>query len=90
MGLLTEDPSVVLPEGAQLVIDPKVRPPAPMVGHVTSSYFSANCGRSIALALIRSGPVHIGETVYAALDGTIVKATIHAPNFLDAPGAANG
>jgi len=90
VGLLTEDPNVVLPEGAQLVIDPKVRPPAPMVGHVTSSYFSANCGRSIALALIRSGPVHIGETVYAALDGTIVKATIHAPNFLDAPGAANG
>src|SRR5690606_26106870 len=40
VGLLTEDPTVVLPEGAQLVADPSVRPPVPMLGHVTSSYMS--------------------------------------------------
>jgi sarcosine oxidase subunit alpha len=90
VGLLTEDPHVVLPEGAQLVIDAKARPPARMVGHVTSSYFSANCGRSIALALVAAGPVHIGESIYAALDGTMVKATIQAPRFLDEPRAPNG
>ena len=90
VGLLTEDPNVVLPEGAQLVIDPRAQPPARMVGHVTSSYFSANCGRSIALALVRSGPVHIGESAYAALDGGMVKVAIQAPRFLDEPAAGDG
>ena len=90
VGLLTEDPNMVLPEGAQLVADPDAKPPARMIGHITSSYFSANCGRSIALALVTSGPVLIGETIYAALDGTLVKAKVRAPGFLDdVAGAAN-
>jgi sarcosine oxidase subunit alpha len=91
VGLLTEDPNMVLPEGAQLVMEPRLKSPVTMAGHVTSSYFSANCGRSIALALVRSGPVHIGETLYAALADALVKVTVTAPLFLtDAPEGGHG
>ena len=47
VGLMTEDPQSVIPEGAQLVNDPRASIPVPMVGHVSSSYFSACCGHSI-------------------------------------------
>ena len=53
VGLLTDDPATVLEEGAQIVADPKQSraPPMPMIGHVTSSYWSAN-----ARPLDRDGP----------------------------------
>ncbi|HXH04624.1 MAG TPA: glycine cleavage T C-terminal barrel domain-containing protein, partial [Candidatus Competibacteraceae bacterium] len=87
VGLLTEDPQVVLPEGAQMVSNPKVPLPMPMDGHVTSSYYSANLGRSIAMALIKNGRSRMGETLYAPLaDGRVIKATITAPVFIDDKG----
>ena len=52
VGLLPVDPGERLPEGAQLVVDPDVPPPVPMVGHVTSSYRSAALGRTFALGLV--------------------------------------
>ena len=55
VGLATADPNEVLPEGAQLVEEPFTFLPAPMVGYVTSSYWSPNVGRSIALALVAGG-----------------------------------
>jgi sarcosine oxidase subunit alpha len=55
-----------------------------MIGHVSSSYFSANLKRSIALALVKGGASRMGSTVYAQLmDGAIVPATITSPVFLD-------
>ncbi len=41
VGLLTDDPETVLAEGAQIIESDDVKPPVPMLGHVTSSYFSA-------------------------------------------------
>ncbi|MCG2581763.1 MAG: sarcosine oxidase subunit alpha family protein, partial [Marinobacter sp.] len=41
VGLKTKDPSIVLPEGAQAVDNPNHPKPVPMLGHVTSSYYSA-------------------------------------------------
>jgi len=88
VGLLTEDPQTVIPEGAQLVNDPRAPMPVPMVGHVSSSYFSACCGHSIAMALVKAGHRRMGETVYAPLaNGRVVKATITAPVFYDKEGA---
>lgn len=88
VGLLTDDLSVVLPEGAQLVEDPSVALPIPMLGHVTSSYFSACLGKSIALALVKDGFSRKGQTVYAPLaDGRDVQATICDPVFIDPEGA---
>ena len=57
IGLKPLDPNRVLPEGAQLVFDPKQPIPMTMVGHVTSSYMSAAMGYSFAMALVRGGPV---------------------------------
>ena len=67
VGLLTDDPSVVLAEGAQIVEvppgTPLPPPPVPMAGHVTSSYFSPTLNRSIAMALVRRGSHRMGERV---------------------------
>ena len=84
VGLHTQDPMQVLPEGAQLVNAPDVEKPVPMIGHVTSSYFSANLGHSIALALVKGGASRMGGTIYAQLmDGHVVPASIVDAVFFD-------
>ncbi len=88
VGLLTDDPKTVIPEGAQLVNDPAAPLPVPMVGHVSSSYYSACCGHSIAMALVKGGRDRMGETVYAPLaNGRVIEATITEPVFYDKEGA---
>ncbi len=88
VGLLTEDAATVLPEGAQIVEDATVALPVPMLGHVTSSYFSACLGKSIAMALLKDGFARKGQTVYAPLaDGRVIKASICDPVFIDPEGA---
>jgi sarcosine oxidase subunit alpha len=82
VGLLTEDPRLVLEEGAQLVADPRERAPMRALGHVTSSYDSANCGRSIAMALVAGGRGRIGETVHATTASGFAAARIAALPFL--------
>ncbi len=88
VGLLTEDPQSVLPEGGQIVRDPSAPMPVPMVGHVTSSYYSAVLGRSIALALVKGGQSRLGEKVHVPLaDGRVIAATTANPVFYDPQGA---
>ena len=87
VGLLTETPTEVLPEGAQIVEDPQERVPVPMIGHVTSSYFSVPLDRTFALALIKGGRARMGETVYVPLeDGRTLSAEITSPVFYDPEG----
>ncbi|MCP4491317.1 MAG: sarcosine oxidase subunit alpha family protein [Gammaproteobacteria bacterium] len=87
VGLITEDPQTVIPEGAQLVDNPGAAMPVPMIGHVSSSYYSACCGHSIAMALIKGGHHRLGETVYAPLaNAQVIKATITSPVFYDKEG----
>jgi len=87
VGLLTENPAEVIPEGAQLVNNPRATKPVPMVGHVSSSYYSACCGHSIALALVKGGHHRRGETVFAPLaNGQVIEATISEPVFYDKQG----
>ncbi len=87
VGLKTLDPNIVLEEGAQAVFDPKASIPMPMVGHVTSSYWSPNCQRSIAMGLIKGGLTRMGEKVFfPQVDGTIVEAEICSPVFFDPEG----
>ncbi|SFS32256.1 2Fe-2S iron-sulfur cluster-binding protein [Saccharopolyspora flava] len=78
VGLLTEDPDELLPEGAWI---------AGGLGHVTSSYRSPILGRSIALALVRSGRDRIGERITVPLADREVPARVHAPVFYDPEGA---
>lgn len=87
VGLKTKDPKVVLPEGAQAVDDPKQALPMAMLGHVTSSYFSANLGRSIAMGMIKDGLNRTGDTVYYPLsNGQVVEAEICSTVFFDPKG----
>ena len=84
VGLLTDDPSFVLPEGAQVLAGEPGEIPMPMAGHVTSSYDSPTLGRSIALALVRGGLDRMGARVHVAMrDGRSVTATIASPVFYD-------
>jgi len=87
VGLKTVDPTVVLPEGAQGVFDPNAPIPMPMVGHVTSSYWSACLGRSISMGFVKGGHDKMGEKVfYPLVDGRVVEAEICQPIFLDPKG----
>jgi len=85
VGLLTEDPQLVLMEGAHIIATP-VEPedkPVPALGHVTSSYMSPNVRRSIALALLRGGGERIGETVYVSRkDGPPIHAVVVETDFM--------
>jgi sarcosine oxidase, subunit alpha len=83
VGLLPIDRDELLPEGAQLVLEPQASVPARMVGHVTSSYRSATLGRTFALAILQSGRERIGGTVYAPLNGHTVDATVIESIFYD-------
>ena len=88
VGLLTDDPHLVLPEGTQLTDKPAGTPtPVPMLGHVTSSYHSPTLKRSIAMAVVRSGHQRMGQKVNAALvDGRYVAATVVSTVFYDPEG----
>ena len=86
VGLLTEDGDEVLPEGGQIVAELQVQPPMKMIGHVTSSYFSANLGHSIALALVKGGRSRHGEVVHVPLEDKVIRARITAPQFYDVEG----
>jgi sarcosine oxidase subunit alpha len=87
VGLLTEDPKEVLPDGAYAVREVKDKPPMEMIGQVTSTYYSPTLDRSIAMALIQSGRSRMGETISFPLEGKVVKARIVDPVFYDKEGA---
>ena len=83
VGLLPIEGDQLLPEGAQLVLQPDDAAPMRMVGHVTSSYRSAALGRTFALAMLQSGRERLGATVYAPLNGHVIAATVTEPIFYD-------
>ena len=80
------DGKEVLQEGGQIIAEKQGKPPVPMIGHVTSSYYSANLGRSFALALVVRGRERIGDTVYISANGKTISAEITPPVFFDPEG----
>lgn len=86
IGFLTEDPRVVLPEGAQLVTERGGEPPMTVVGHVTSSAYSPTMGRSIALAMVRDGRALIGRQLHAPLGDRWVTGDVVESVFFDKEG----
>lgn len=83
VGLRTLDGSIVLDDGAQLVLDKEQSIPMGMRGHVTSSYYSSNCNHSIAMALLRDGRNLIGRTIYATTPDGFAEVRVTEPRFLD-------
>ena len=91
VGLLPVDRRTLLPEGSQVVefaaggrLPP---PPVPMLGHVTSSYRSAELGRPFALALVQGGRARVGDTVHVPVKGTLVPVEITSSVLVDPEGA---
>jgi len=95
VGLLTDDPKVVLKEGAQIIEAVGAAPPVPMLGHVTSSYMSPELGRSIALAVVKDGIKRRSEAgreagrdaLFAWAGGVAHRVRVVSPVFLDPEGA---
>ncbi len=86
VGLRTKDSKTVLEEGAQLVANPREPIPMTMIGHVTSSYWSENCGHSIALALLLDGQRRIGQTLYVPMPDGAVEVEVCGTVFFDPTG----
>ncbi|MFN3763954.1 MAG: sarcosine oxidase subunit alpha [Aliihoeflea sp.] len=86
VGLKTVDPNVVLEEGAQIVADPDQPIPMKMIGHVTSSYWSSNCGRSIALALVVDGREKMGQRLFVPMPDRVIEVEVTGTVFFDESG----
>jgi sarcosine oxidase subunit alpha len=86
VGLLTQDGTTKLEEGAQLVLDPNQSVPMKMVGHVTSSYHSDAVGRPIAFALLEDGHNRMGKTVYIPMPDGVIRADVTGTVFYDPDG----
>ena len=86
VGLHAKDCRLVLEEGAQIVADPNQPIPMKMLGHVTSSYMSPNCGRSIAMALVSDGRALTGQTLFVTTPSGFAPASVVDPVFFDVEG----
>jgi sarcosine oxidase subunit alpha len=86
VGLRTKDPKEVLEEGAQIVADPNQPKPMKMLGHVTSSYWSENCGHSIAMALVAGGRAKMGQTLYVPMADRVIAVEVCDTVFFDKQG----
>ena len=89
VGLMPLDGDVVPKEGDHIIATSEEpdQKPTPVLGFVTSSYYSPNLKRSIALALVKSGGERIGETVYVApRSGPTIPAKVTETDFLKIAG----
>jgi len=82
VGLVTDNPKEVLEEGAPIVSELNQNP-IQMLGHVTSSYFSPNLKKSIALAVVKGGKTMMGKKLFIPMEGRIINVTVIDPVFLD-------
>ena len=82
VGLLTENPDEVLEEGAQIVANLE-KSPIEMLGHVTSSYYSPNLKKSIALGVLRGGKNMMGQKLIIPMENKKINVTVADPVFLD-------
>jgi sarcosine oxidase subunit alpha len=83
VGLLTEDASLVIPEGAPLTPDGAA---TDSEGFVSAAVHSVVKDRSVALALLNNGRARHGETVYARVKGQVIPAVVTNPIFYDPTG----
>ncbi len=82
VGLKTDDPKEVLEEGSQIVSELN-KSPTEMLGHVTSSYYSPNLKRSIALAVVKGGKNMLGKKLFIPMEDRTINVTIVDAVFLD-------
>ena len=54
-----------------------------MLGHITSSYFSPNLNKSIALGVVKGGKNMMGQKLFIPMKDKIINVKITDPVFLD-------
>ena len=77
----------ILEEGAQVTLSAGQKPPMALVGHVTSSYYSAVLGYPIALALVSGGRARLGQSLYVPMPNRDIQVDVTSPVFYDTTGA---
>jgi len=82
VGLITDDPIEVLEEGSQIVANLNKKP-VEMLGHVTSSYFSPNLNKSIALAVLKEGKKMKGQKLFVPMNNKTINVTVTNTVFFD-------
>ncbi|MFI8997429.1 sarcosine oxidase subunit alpha family protein [Streptomyces sp. NPDC053542] len=90
VGVLPTDRSTRLPEGTQLIdqgvpVTPEAGP-VPMLGHVTSAYYSPALGRPFGLAMVKAGRDRIGDTLLAVVGDDLVPVEVSGPVLYDPEG----
>ena len=86
IGLKTKDPTKILQEGAQIVLDPDQPIPMKMIGFVTSSYWSGTLDKSIAMALVEDGFNLKGKTLYVPMEDETIEVEVTGTVFYDPKG----
>ena len=87
VGLKSRDGRTILEEGAQVAEIPGQKPPMRLIGHVSSSYYSACLAHPIALALVAGGRARMGTTLYVPMPGGDIEVEVVPPVFYDPSGA---
>ncbi|MEM7423633.1 MAG: sarcosine oxidase subunit alpha family protein [Pseudomonadota bacterium] len=87
VGLRTEVPEMVLPDGAHAVKLARKQGRMKTIGHVTSTYFSPTLQRSIAMGLVEDGLSRRGDWLDFPVSATrTMRAQIVDPVFYDPAG----
>jgi len=88
VGLISDDGRKI-PRGAQIVWNPTAPKPVQMLGHVSSTCFSPNLDKYIALALLEDADAYQGKLLYASspLTNTHVPVRVAPSVFIDPEGA---
>jgi sarcosine oxidase subunit alpha len=86
VGLKVLTSNVPLEEGAQIVATRGQNVPMKLIGHVTSSYYSAVLGRPIALALVAGGRSRMGNRLFVPMPGGEIEVEVTSPVFYDEKG----
>jgi sarcosine oxidase subunit alpha len=83
VAMAPRDGRTLLPVGAQIAA---AAPPTRTEGHVTSSYWSPELGRPVALGMLARGAQRLGERIAVHHLGTVIEAEVVQAPFVDATG----
>ena len=75
--------SATLTSGTDGLVADINKSPIEMLGHVTSSYYSPNLKKSIALGVVRGGKNMIGQKLIIPMENKKINVTVADPVFLD-------
>jgi glycine cleavage system aminomethyltransferase T len=84
VGIIPSNTNNHLEEGQHVVLEDKIQTPMPMLGHITSSYFSPTLNHSFGLAVIKNGHALIGTEAFVSTpDQKTIPVKIVNPVFYD-------